>query len=210
MAKPLISWLMPSFSKHNLCLVVLGHCLHVSVTTFQDKFASLRQVNSPNSWDKFKKCCTDMYFIRFLPNFMVHVFCVFLWISRHSTVLPEFCGSTTAQNIRRPDICTCTDSLVSLQNVWGMSTDIHNNLLNNVSLPWIEHLIGWSKFHMQHDQSEVLSRTAYWHIMAHQQYGISANPHGNCMPVGGGGWGQGHGNTCKSNNCLLQFDGNKQ
>ena len=81
MAKPLTSWLKPSFSQHNLCLVVLGRCLHVSVTTFQDKFASLRQVNSPNSWDKFKNCCTDMYLIRFLPNFTV--FYVFLWILWH-------------------------------------------------------------------------------------------------------------------------------
>ena len=49
MAKPLTSWLMPSFLQHNLRVVVLGRCLHVSVTTFQDKFASLRQLNSPNS-----------------------------------------------------------------------------------------------------------------------------------------------------------------
>ena len=148
MAKPLTSWLKPSFSQHNLCLVVLGRCLHVSVTTFQDKFASLRQVNSPNSWDKFKNCCTDTYLIRFLPNFMV--FYVFLWISWHFTDLPEFCGSTTVQNIRRADICTCTGSLVSLKNdVWGTSTDIQ--LLNNVSLPWVVLSIGWSKFHMQHD-----------------------------------------------------------
>ena len=47
MAKPLTSWLVPSFSQHNLRLVVLGRCLHISVTKFQDKFASLRQVNSP-------------------------------------------------------------------------------------------------------------------------------------------------------------------
>ena len=47
MAKPLTSWLMPSFSQHNLRVVVLGRCLHVSVTMFQDKFASLRQVNKP-------------------------------------------------------------------------------------------------------------------------------------------------------------------
>ena len=59
---------------------VTGRCLHVSVTKFQDKFTSLRQVNSPNSWEKFQICCTDMYLIRFLPNFAV--FCVFLWISR--------------------------------------------------------------------------------------------------------------------------------
>ena len=51
-----------------------------SVTKFQDKFASLRQVNSPYSWNKFQICCTDMYLIRFLPNFAV--FFVFLWISR--------------------------------------------------------------------------------------------------------------------------------
>ena len=54
MAKPLTSWLVPSFSQHNRHLVVSGHCLHVSVTKFQDKFASLRQVNSPYSWSKFQ------------------------------------------------------------------------------------------------------------------------------------------------------------
>ena len=41
MAKPLTSWLVPSFSQNNLRLVVLGHCLHVSVTKFQDKFAEI-------------------------------------------------------------------------------------------------------------------------------------------------------------------------
>ena len=75
MAKPLTSWLVPSFSQHNL-----PRCLHISVTKFQDKFVSLRQVNSPNSWDKFQICCTDMYLIRFLLNFAV--FRVFLWILR--------------------------------------------------------------------------------------------------------------------------------
>ena len=80
MAKPLRSWLVPSFSQHNLRLVVSERCLDVSVTKFWHKFASLRQVNTPSSWDKFQNCCTDMYLIRFLPNFAV--FCVFLWISR--------------------------------------------------------------------------------------------------------------------------------
>ena len=80
MAKPLTSWLVPRFLQHNLRLVVSKRCLHVSVTKFQDKFTSLRRVNNPNSWQTFQTCCTDMYFIRFLPNFAV--FCVFLWISR--------------------------------------------------------------------------------------------------------------------------------
>ena len=40
MAKPLTSWLEPSFSQH-LHLVVSGHCLHVSVTKFQDKFGEI-------------------------------------------------------------------------------------------------------------------------------------------------------------------------
>ena len=43
MAKPLTSWLVPSFLQHNLRLVVSGHCLHISVTKFQDKFAILRK-----------------------------------------------------------------------------------------------------------------------------------------------------------------------
>ena len=47
MAKPLTSWLVPSFLQHNLRLVVLEHCLHVSVTKFWHKFASLWQVNTP-------------------------------------------------------------------------------------------------------------------------------------------------------------------
>ena len=80
MVKPLTSWLVPSFSQHNCRLVVSGRYLHVSVTKYEDKFASLGQVNSPNSWDKFQICCTDMCLIRFLLNFAV--FCEFLWISR--------------------------------------------------------------------------------------------------------------------------------
>ena len=48
------------------------------MTKFQDKFASLRQVNSPYSWNKFQICCIDMYLIRFLPNFAG--FCRFLQI----------------------------------------------------------------------------------------------------------------------------------
>ena len=36
---------------------------------------NLRQVNSPNNWEKFQICSTDMYLIRFLPN--VVVFCMF-------------------------------------------------------------------------------------------------------------------------------------
>ena len=80
MARPLTSWLVSSFLQHNLCLVVSEHCLHVSMTKFWHKFASLQQVNTPSSLGKFQNCCTDMYLIRFLPNFAV--FCVFLWISR--------------------------------------------------------------------------------------------------------------------------------
>ena len=39
-------------------------CLLVSLTKFQDQFASVQQViNSSNSRDKFHKCCTDMYLI---------------------------------------------------------------------------------------------------------------------------------------------------
>ena len=46
-------------------------CLLVAVTKFQDKFASLWQVNSPSSQEKFQICCTDMYLVGFLANFAV-------------------------------------------------------------------------------------------------------------------------------------------
>lgn len=49
MIKLLTSWLVPSYSQHNLHLVVLGPCLLISVTKFQDIIASLRWLNSPNS-----------------------------------------------------------------------------------------------------------------------------------------------------------------
>ena len=75
MAKLLTSWLVPSFLQHPQCLQVLVHCLLVLVTKFQDKFASLQEINSPNSRDKFQICRTDVYLILFLANFMVfHVF----------------------------------------------------------------------------------------------------------------------------------------
>ena len=51
MAKPLTSWLVPSFSQDNVRLVVLRHCLHISVMKFRDKFASLWQVKSPRLAD---------------------------------------------------------------------------------------------------------------------------------------------------------------
>ena len=69
MAKPLTSWLVPSFSQHNLLLVVSGCRLHISVTKFQDKFACLRQVNSSYSWNKFQISCTDIIYFHVFVNF---------------------------------------------------------------------------------------------------------------------------------------------
>ena len=77
-----------------------GTILLVAVTKFQDKFASLRQVNSSNSQDKFQICCTDMCLVEFLANFAV--FHVFLSISRDFADIPEFRGSATARNFRSP------------------------------------------------------------------------------------------------------------
>ena len=73
----------------------------MAVRKFKDKFASLRQVNSSNSQDKFQICCTDMYLVEFLTNFAV--FHVFLSISRDFADIPEFRGSATARNFRSPE-----------------------------------------------------------------------------------------------------------
>ena len=77
-----VSFKVVSFSLHNLHLIVLERCLLVVVMKFQDEFASLQQLNSPNSKDKFQICCINMYlnFARFCG-------------------LPEFLGSGTALNI---------------------------------------------------------------------------------------------------------------
>ena len=53
MAKILTSRLAPSFSQHNLHLVIWGRSLIV-VMKFQDRFASLRQLNSPIAETSFK------------------------------------------------------------------------------------------------------------------------------------------------------------
>ena len=65
-----------------------------------NEIASLRQVNSSNSQDKFQICFTDMYLVEFLANFAV--FHVFLSISRDFADLREFRGSATARNFRSP------------------------------------------------------------------------------------------------------------
>ena len=57
---------------------------------FQDKFASLQQLHSPNYQDKFQICCIDMYVIRFLASFAVPLqnefpeFWEFQFIPRHA------------------------------------------------------------------------------------------------------------------------------
>ena len=73
---------MPSFSQHNLQLIVLECCLLVVVMKFQDKFASSRQLNSPNSNDKFQ-------------NNMLYQH-ILIWISQDFVDLPEFLSSGTA------------------------------------------------------------------------------------------------------------------
>ena len=88
MAKPLTSWLVPSFLQHNLRLVVLGRCLHVSVTKFQDKFAEISsKMLYRHVFDKiFTEFCSSL---RAFVNF---------------ADLPEFHRFMTAQNITSPEL----------------------------------------------------------------------------------------------------------
>ena len=145
MTKPLTSWLVPNFSQHNLCLVVLERCLHFSlVTKFQDKFSSLRQVNSPNGWDKFQICCTDTYLIRFLPNYFA-CFC-------------EFRGSATTRNIRSPDfelhhlhykwrVKICNWRLYFFS--WSLKGDLRIFLISSPVYSWILKILMVSTVIMQ-------------------------------------------------------------
>ena len=120
MAKPLKSWLVPSFLQHNLRLVVSGCCLHISVMKFWNKFASLQQVNSPSSWAKFQKCCADMYLIRFILKFVV--FCVFLWILRiylnFAALRPHEISEALTNGIFLQYTQSCSDCSIDLCILW--------------------------------------------------------------------------------------------
>ena len=86
MAKPLTSWLVPSFLQHNLRLVVSECWLPVSVTKFWHKFCKFTA----------SKISTEFH----------DILCVFVNFA-------EFRGSATARNIRSPVIgkkklCMCS------------------------------------------------------------------------------------------------------
>ena len=50
----------------------------IVVMKFHDKFARLRQLKSPDGRDKFQICRINMYVMRFLVNFMVFIWCVYV------------------------------------------------------------------------------------------------------------------------------------
>ena len=173
MAKPLTSWLVPSFSQHNLRLVVSERYLHFSVTKFQDKSASLRQVNSPYSWNKFQICCTDMYLIGFLLNFGV-----FLSLFVNFSDLPEFHGSVTTRNIRspvlefelpfiiqQPTFCNATTGFPS---TWRLRIEHRNSVLHVSTQIWV---VLWLVDNLLHP---IIKSTAQIWVMLCHQYGIPA------------------------------------
>ena len=100
MAKPLTSWLVPSFLQHNLPLVVSERCLHVSVTKFWHKFASLQQVKLPpvaeTSFKIAVQTCIWKDFYRILRYFAS--FCEIRRISRIylNFVVPQPCKISEA------------------------------------------------------------------------------------------------------------------
>ena len=99
--KAFISWLVPSFSPHDLRLVVFGTLFGqlISVMNLQDKFASLWQVNSPNSQNKFQIIMVYRHVFDMIAIAFRGILCVFV-------NFVGFCGSLTAQNIRSPGIQT--------------------------------------------------------------------------------------------------------
>ena len=90
---------MPSFLQHNLHLVVSGHCLHVSVTKFQDKFASLRQGNSPYIAEISSNMLYRHVFDKISTEFhgILSCFCEFHGILQ---IYFNSVASVTARNIR--------------------------------------------------------------------------------------------------------------
>ena len=106
--KAFISWLVPSFSPHDLRLVVFGTLFGqlISVMNLQDKFASLWQVNSPNSQNKFQIIMVYRHVFDMIAIAFSGILCVFVNFA-------GFCGSLTAQNIRSPGIQTRLETMPS-------------------------------------------------------------------------------------------------
>ena len=69
----------PAFCSNNLRTPYSFGTFSCCSDKVSDKFASLWQ-NSPISRDKSQICWTNMYLVRFLPNFIG--FCGFTWISQ--------------------------------------------------------------------------------------------------------------------------------
>ena len=105
---------MSSFPQHNLYLVVSGHWLLISVMNFHDKFASLRQVNSPNGWDKFQ-----IMLYRHIFDKISSEFCGILHVVVNFADLPEYCGSTTMRNIRSPGNNLRKQQFILTPHRWG-------------------------------------------------------------------------------------------
>ena len=99
---------MPSFSPHDLRLVVFGTLFGqlISVMNLQDKFASLWQVNSPNSQNKFQIIMVFRHVFDMIAIAFRGILCVFVNFA-------GFCGSLTAQNIRSPGIQTRLETMPS-------------------------------------------------------------------------------------------------
>ena len=118
MAKPLTSWLVPSFLQHKLCLLVSGRCFHVSLTKFQDKFASLQQVYSPNSLNKFQIIILYRHVFNKISTEFLRYFACFCELSRILRIYLIF-GLHDLAKIQK--LCSC-NSLLSPQSYWHQSS----------------------------------------------------------------------------------------
>ena len=125
---------MLSLSQLNLRLVFSECCLHVSVTKFWHKFASLRQVNTPSSWDNlvskllyrhvFDKISTEFCgILRVFVNFAG--FCGFTWISglRDRAKYQKPCRNNKEFTGKILLTLFCAES--SEKNILGWSTIFH-------------------------------------------------------------------------------------
>ena len=91
--KLLTSWLVPSFSQHNVGLVVLGCCNCLfQLRSFKINLDVCGEQNRSNSQHTYQICCTDMHLVIFLANFTVfHVF-FFFKFHRISRIYLNFAG----------------------------------------------------------------------------------------------------------------------
>ena len=95
--------------------------------------------------------------------------CSFFFLFGHSDTLLFWCSGHILSISEKPTFC---DENTDFSQKWLLKNKRRNSIRWRVTNTWVLLLIGWSKFPLRHDQSELLPRSEQWRAIS--TYGIFA------------------------------------